>query len=194
MTDAKAKLVDYAGKAKDATKHVSASLQELGYFEALPAFNRELVLPLKQAQTLSLKKASKELLQTLKGRPEDPEVGFSLWNVLGFYLSVIGAPIAFATGGGGLVSTISSASSIVVGYLVAYTLYWGVIVKKGKQYNLGMLVILAAYGAYCAFSTFYSIFNVPALVVFAVKTLTVMMMLINGVKLFSDRGSGVSLI
>jgi len=184
-----------ARKAAGGVQRARATLQEAGYFDALADFNQELIRPLQQAQTLSLKEASQEILRTLKLQPTEPNSGFSLWNVLGFYLSVIEASVGIGLGGGGL-AVLTGVASAAVAYTVAYTLHWGILAKKSKAHCLLALVLLAAYGAYCCFSVFFSIFRLHAIVLFSLKAFAVAMMLVNGVKIYNTLASsgGPSLI
>jgi len=187
------KAKELASKGVEAYKQGFSTLEQAGYFEPMKDFNQELVRPLKQVETVSLENTRKEIFQTLKFDPSSPTVGFNLWNVIGFYLCVIEAIVAIAFDSA-IISIATAAASILIGYIIAYSLYWGVLVKKKKTYCLRALLLLGAYGAYCAFSIVFSILNPIAAVLYGLKALTAILMAINGFKVYTSLTDSTSLI
>ena len=146
-----------------------------------------------QVERVSVEATKQEIIQTLKLQPANPDVGFNLWNVIGFYIAVIEAIWAIAVNQF-ILNIIMEVGSISLGYLIAYTLYWGILVKKNKTLAFRTLLVLLAYGAYCAFSVVFNLILIVPAVLYALKTLTVLMMLVNGFSIYKSLDGGASLL
>ncbi|KAL1500248.1 hypothetical protein AB1Y20_012916 [Prymnesium parvum] len=140
-------------ETENAVKKVSSEFDELGFWTNYKNYNVELFRPFKRAD------ASKPLLSEIKGslslKPENPKMAFVLWNVLAFWLGVIGAVLMFLVSDALVLASLAyAASRMFVGYCFAYLFYFIFICTDKKKWMLFgfvailLYVLLTVYGAY----------------------------------------------
>lgn len=177
---AKAKAKVGIGKAKKFGSDCMTKIKESGYLNHISEFNHGLSRPLAQVEELSLRKAKEELVETLKFNPKEPEHGFHIWNATAFYVGVVESLVGLAFGNGYL----SLIFNVLVGYIVAYTLFWGMLCKRTKKVMFWTMFLLVAYAAFCAFQIVLSFAMIFSLIMYAFKFLSTCFMAANGFVLY----------
>eukprot|EP00965_Chrysotila_dentata_P212084 6186831-Pleurochrysis_carterae.AAC.1 len=204
------------GKLQELGSDGVAKVKESGYFDNFSEFNGELVRPFKQAllhmpftqskaahchtlfaarflklpgllavEELTLTKVKDEVVATLKLQPKEPEHGFNIWNVLSFYFGVLESLLGLAFGLG----LLSLLWNLLLGYFIAYTLFWGMLCKKTKKIMFWSMVLLVTYVVLCAVEVVLSFTLISSLIMYLLKLLSALLMAINGYVLYKNHTS-----
>lgn len=162
-------------------------LKDAGFLRHFKEFNIELFRPLKNANDVSWDGFQKAAANYLLCRKTDgeAEVGFILFNGLAFWAGV-GLSVFDALGG----SYLSFAWNGGLSYLAAYSLYWMLVINKGKGYMTFALLLIVLYCVADVFATLSGlILIIPAAISGAKASLNVNMF-IYGWKLYKQEHGG----
>merc|ERR1711871_1316247 len=200
----KAKEVAAATQAK--ATEAFGNLQSAGFFDHIKEYGLELLTPwtvITSNEELMGPKEPKEkalyvwglLLAELKAAftlsPATPENSFKFYNVIGLWIGIFESLI-FSLLGHGLFSLIWNGG---IGFLLAYTMFFTMIISKTPKYMFYGLCLIALYvlfNVYMGMKTL--LFVVPAALYFT-KALCDLLMLVNGFVLYKQViGDGASLI
>lgn len=127
--------------AKVATMSFYSELKQAGAFDHTQGFNMALVRPLKEFKLEPLPHYVDETKKIVSCMPTNPEAGFVLSNSGAFYCDIVGSVLALVTG-----NFLGSLLGLAFGYMIAYSLYFLIVMSKNKRYvfyaTAGIAVLL----------------------------------------------------
>jgi len=115
------------------------------------------------------------------------QVGFILFNVLTFWFGALEAVLTF--------SITSLLLNACLSYIIAYSIWWAIIINKKKLNFKVAIAITALYLVWNAFSAFTSLILVVPAIIYAIKALMNFNVLVYAVKLYKQEfGTDASLL
>lgn len=171
-----------ASKAKQQVESAMAKAKELGFFSHFSDYNQEIISPFKEVQSRDLDTLKDEIIATLKLAPTSPRNGFVFFNVLALVFGILESILGYFLGAG-ILSLIWNG---VLGYFIAYTLYWTVTCAGNAmwmRYALLFLLLYVVFNVWLAVSTL--IFVIPA-ALYGAKAFVNLLQLLNGYALLKE--------
>jgi len=154
-------------------------LRAKGAHTKVGEFSGDLFRPMHRIRTVSLEGFAKELKGTVKLDPQQPMMGFVIWNALAFWFGVAEtlASLIFGT------PMLNAVLNIVTGFCIAYFLFWIFIYSNDKWYMRNALIFGVCLAIYYGFSAFGNLIWVLPAILYACKAVATAIMCMNGWKL-----------
>eukprot|EP00326_Haptolina_ericina_P020607 CAMPEP_0181191832 /NCGR_PEP_ID=MMETSP1096-20121128/12945_1 /TAXON_ID=156174 ORGANISM="Chrysochromulina ericina, Strain CCMP281" /NCGR_SAMPLE_ID=MMETSP1096 /ASSEMBLY_ACC=CAM_ASM_000453 /LENGTH=182 /DNA_ID=CAMNT_0023281157 /DNA_START=32 /DNA_END=580 /DNA_ORIENTATION=+ len=179
-------------QAKAALGTVTDGFEQLkadGFLKHFQEYNVELIRPLKPATELGFEGLKKAIVGyfTPSHSKLQAQVGFILFNVLTFWFGALEAVLTF--------SITSLLLNACLSYIIAYSIWWAIIINKKKLNFKVAIAITALYLVWNAFSAFTSLILVVPAIIYAIKALMNFNVLVYAVKLYKQEfGTDASLL